>query len=388
MLYAPGLDPAAAAASRRRLAPASAPPPRWRNTPDPDRPLRVAYLSSDMRDHPVSRSLLPLIAAHDRNAVAPHLYGEVAREDAVTDAFRALAPWRSTIGLDDEALAAALRKDGIDIAVFVAGSFDANRLDAAARRCAPVQVSLHDAGTSGIAAIDALIADPGLVPRQEQARFSERVLRLPDLYLHQPIAEAPAPALPGGPPVFAAAANPAKLNRQVLERWRRVLEAVPEARLRLRYRSAFEDASLRTEIAATLPAGRVEFVPGAAEAAAHLAIYREAHVVLDTWPFSGSTSSFEALWMGVPVITLAGGSMAERWTGALLRAIGRRGWIAVDEADYVAIAAALVHDRDRLSHERRALREALAPLTEGTRRARQIERLYRALWRRWCRSGT
>ncbi|MBM3547503.1 MAG: tetratricopeptide repeat protein [Alphaproteobacteria bacterium] len=386
MLYVPSLDPAVASALRRRLAPASAAAPRFKNTPDPAQTLRVAYLSSDMRDHPVARSLLPLIGGHDRAAVEPHLYGEVAREDAVTERFKALGPWRSTIGLDDDRLAVALRKDGIDIAVFVGGSFDTNRLEAAARRCAPLQISLHDGGTSGIAAIDALIADSWLVPRREQERFSERVLRLPDLYLHQPIADSPDPALPDGPPVFAAAANPAKLNRETLALWARVLEAVPEARLRLRYRAAFDDTSLKAEIAAALPAGRVEFAPGEATASAHLAFYREAHVVLDTWPFSGSTSSFEALWMGVPVVTLAGGSMAERWCGALLQAIRRQEWIAADGDAYVVTAAALARDRDRLAKERASLRAALAPLTDGKRRAMQIERLYRALWRRWCES--
>ena len=383
LLYLPGIDPAGALAERKRLAPASAEPPRWRKEIEPERPLRIGYVSSDLRDHPVARSLLPLIAGHDRARIEPHLYGEVAREDAVTRQFQKIATWRSTIGLGDEALARTMRKDGIDIAVFVAGSFDANRLEAAARRCAPVQISLHDGATSGIEAIDALIADPWLVPRRESDRFTERVLRLPNLYLHQAITDAPDPALPDGPPVFAAAANPAKLNPRTLALWSRVLEAVPEARLRLRYRTAFHDASLRQAIASALPAGRVDFAEGEDSASAHLAFYREAHVSLDTWPFSGSTSSFEALWMGVPVVTQVGGSMAERWTGALLQAVGRREWIAADESAYVACAAALIRDRERLATERVNLRTALAPLTDGTRRARQVERLYRALWHRW-----
>ena len=387
LLYLPGLDPAKALGERRRLAPATAEAPRWRNPVAPDRPLRVAYLSSDFRDHPVARSLMPLIAGHDQAHIQSRLYGEVAREDTVTRQFRDLAPWKSTIGLDDEALAKTLRADGIDIAVFVAGSFDANRLEAAARRAAPVQISLHDAATSGIAAVDALIADPRLVPTCERGRFTERVLRVPDLYLHQPIADAPEPRLPDGAPIFAAAANPAKLNLRTLALWSEVLRAVPEARLRLRYRTAFDDRTLRESIAAALPAGRVDFVPGEAAAAAHLAFYREVHAVLDTWPFSGSTSSFEALWMGVPVITLAGGSMAERWTGAILAAIGRTEWIAGDGAAYVARAAALVRDPTRLAKERAGLRAALAPLTDGRRRARQIERPYRGLWRRWCRAA-
>ncbi len=385
LLYLPGLDPDGAAAERRRLPPPPVPLPGWRNAIDPDRPLRVAYLSSDFRDHPVARSLMPLIAGHDRTRIDIRLYGEVALEDAVTRRFQSLGPWRSTLGLTDEVLAREMRKDGIDIAVFVAGSFDANRLEVAARHSAPVQISLHDGGSSGIAAVDALIADAHLLPHLEESRFSERLLRLPDLYLHEPIAVAPAPHLPDGPPVFAAAANPAKLNRQALALWSRVLDAVPEARLRLRYRTAFDDTSLTASIASALPSGRVEFVAGEAAASDHLAFYRDAHVVLDTWPFSGSTSSFEALWMGVPVITLAGRSMAERWTSAILAGIGRQAWIAADDDAYVATAAALVRDRERLAAERTALRPALAPLTDGTRRARQVERLYRALWRRWCR---
>jgi predicted O-linked N-acetylglucosamine transferase (SPINDLY family) len=384
LLYVPGIDPERAAALRRRLAPASVAAPRWRNTRDPERALRIGYVSSDLRDHPVARSILPVIESHDRGRVQPFLYGEVAREDAVTQRFRNLASYRSTVGLDDAALSRTMREDAIDIAVFVAGSFDANRLEASAPRCAPLQISLHDGGSSGIEAVDALIADPWLVPTPERARFSERVLRLPDLYLHQPIENAPEPRLPDGPPVFVAAANPAKINRETLALWSKVLAAVPEARLRLKYRNAFRDRSLRAAFEALLPTGVVRFEEGSDDATAHLGFYRQAHVALDTGPFSGSTSSFEALWMGVPVVTLAGGSMAGRWTGALLKGIGREEWIAADAGDYVARAAALIRDRERLTRERQSLRAALSPLADAARRTRQFERLYRGLWRQWC----
>jgi protein O-GlcNAc transferase len=382
LLYCPNIDPARAAAERKRLAPVSAAAPGWKNEAAPGRPLRVGYVSSDLRHHPVARSLLPVIEAHDGCEV--FLYGEVGREDAVTRQFREAAAYRSTIGLDDETLARTMRDDGIDVAVFVAGSFDANRLEAAARRCAPVQISLHDGATSGIEAVDALIADPWLVPASERGRFSERVLRLPDLYLHAAIDAAPDPRLPDGPPVFVAAANPAKITRQTLALWSRVLSAVPEARIRLKYRTAYRDRSLRNAIESALPTGCVQFVDGGDDAAGHLGLYRDVHVALDTWPFSGSTSSFEALWMGVPVVTLAGAGMAERWTGAILQAIGREDWIAPDAAAYVLRAADLARDRGRLANEREALRSALGLLTDGRKRARQLERLYRALWRRWC----
>ena len=242
MLYAPDLDPIAASAMRRRLAPVSVEMPRWRNAPDPARPLRVAYLSSDMRDHPVARSLLPLIAGHDRAAIQTHLYGEVAREDAVTERFKALCPWRSTIGLDDEALARSMRKDGIDIAVFVAGSFDANRLEAAARRCAPVQISLHDGGTSGIAAVDALIADRWLVTRRERDRFSERVFscRISTCTSRSPTPPIrPCPtAHRSSPPRRTRPSSPARLCRSGGKSWRRcptrVFGSAIEPRSRMR----------------------------------------------------------------------------------------------------------------------------------------------------------
>jgi protein O-GlcNAc transferase len=387
-LYVPGRDPHAAHALLRRIAPAPQAAPAWRRAPEAGRPLTIAYVSSDFRDHPIARSLLPVIAVHDRSRVRPLLYGEVAREDAVTRRFRDLAPYRSTIGASDASVAAAMRDAGVDIAVFVAGSFDANRLDLAAQRCAPLQISLHDAATSGSAAIDYLIADRFLVERDERDRFAERVLCLPHLYLHAPIEGAPDPALPDGPPVFAASANPAKLNRDTLALWAEVLAALPEARLLLKYRNAFREESLRAAILEMLPAGRVGFASGTEATADHLDFYRQVHAVLDTAPFSGSTSSFEALWMGVPVVTLAGGGLAERWTGDILHAIGRDSWIAPDRAGYVRRAIAIVTGRPSLARERTQLRSDLlrASVTDGARRTRQLERLYRAIWDRYARS--
>jgi protein O-GlcNAc transferase len=233
-----------------------------------------------------------------------------------------------------------------------------------------------------------LVADRFLLRRAERNRFAERALCLPHLYLHEPIEDAPEPALPDGPPVFAASANPAKLNRATLALWAEVLEALPGSRLLLKYRTAFRDESLRAAIADALPADRVDVLSGAEPTAAHLALYRRVHAVLDTTPFSGSTSSFEALWMGVPVITLAGDGLAERWTGDILHAIGRDAWIAPDRSGYVRRAVAILADRSALARERRQLRSDLrhASVTDGARRARQVERLYRAIWTRYIRS--
>jgi len=387
-LYVPGRDPGQARALLTRLASPVLPAPRWANAAGTARILTIGYVSSDFRDHPVARNLLPVIANHDRSRIRPLLYGDVARADAVTQRFRDLAAYRSISGENDDAVAGAMRQDGVDIAVFLASSFDANRIDLAARRCAPIQVSLHDLATSGGAAVDYLVADPYLVRREERGRFAERVLALPHFHLHAPIEEAPEPALPDGPPVFGAPVNPAKLNRETLALWARVLSALPDARLALKYRTAFRDQSLRAAILDILPAGRVDFATDTDTLADHLAFYRRVHVVLDTQPFSGSTSSFEALWMGVPVITLAGDGLASRWTGSLLHAIGRDAWIAPDRDSYARLAAALAGDGELLARERRCLRADLgrSSVTDERRRTRQIERLYRAIWARYARS--
>jgi predicted O-linked N-acetylglucosamine transferase (SPINDLY family) len=370
------------------------PVPAYTNVRDGERRLRVGYVSSDFYQHPVGRNLEPILAHRDRERFEVIVYAEVSQPDGITNRFRGLADvWRSTIGLTDEQVAEQIRADGVDVLVLLAGRFNRNRPLVAAYRAAPVQVSFHDPGTSGLAAMEYLIADRMLVPRRPLERFTERVIRLPSFYIHAPIEGAPAvaalPASSRGYVTFGSFNNPAKVNDRVLALWGEVLRAVPGSRLKLKFKNWFDNADLRNRVLGTLGemAARVDFVTAESGIRAHLGLYHDVDIALDTFPFTGSTTAFEALWMGVPVVTLLGETMVGRWSASMLHALKLDELIARDAAEYVRIASGLSGDLGRLSALRAGLRERVAgsPLTNGRLRARQMERVYRALWRRWCR---
>ncbi|SMH45390.1 O-linked N-acetylglucosamine transferase family protein [Azospirillum agricola] len=401
ILYDPGWSEAMRYAEHRRFEAlhalplyAQAKPPAC--DPDPGRRLRVGYLSADFREHPVARNLEPILANHDRERVHVTAYADVARPDAVTDRFRAhVQDWRSIGGLDDRTVAERIRADRIDVLVILAGRFDANRPLVAAHRPAPVQISLYDAATSGLSAIDAILTDRVMTPRHGPERFAERPIRLPTLFAYAPIADAPPvvppPHLAHGGVTFGSFNNPAKQSDEVLALWARVLAAVPGSRLVLKYKNLYAAPALAERARRIVEAAGVDparlLTPAAVqERQHHLALYNGVDIALDPFPFCGATTSFEALWMGVPVVTLPGGNMMSRWSASLLSAIGLPDLIAVDPDGYVRIATDLAADPARLSDLRAGLRGRMeaASFLDGRLKARQFERVYRALWRRWC----
>jgi protein O-GlcNAc transferase len=362
--------------------------------PAKGRRLRVAYLSSDFRDHPVARTVAPLVAAHDRARFDVRVYADLAVPDAVTQALQAqVETWRDVTGAADADVAAALRADGTDILVCVAGRFDRNRPLVAAWRAAPVNVALGEVATTGIAAYDFIFADRALVPRLGRERFVERPFRLPTWFVHRPLADAPLPGPPpsgaadAGGPVFGCFNNPVKVNDRVLALWAELLKAVPGARLLLKYKNLYAVPSIAARVRAALVAAGVDPARATLRAGidpldVHLALYDRVDVALDPFPFSGSTATFEALWMGVPVVTLAGETMAGRWTLSMLAALGQTDWIAADPAAYVARAAALAADGALRARLRGTLRGEVAKsrLCDVAGRTRQVERAYRAMW--------
>lgn len=404
-LYAPDWTEAMRDAERRRFAERHARPvvtPAPANPAEPARRLRVGYLSADLREHPVARNLEPFLANHDHRGFEITVYANVARPDAVTGCFRSHADrWRSVVGLDDAALAQTIRADGIDVLVIVAGGFDDNRPLVAVHRPAPVQVSLYDGASSGLPAMDALLTDRVMTPRNGVERFTERPVRLPTLFAYSPIADAPDPGPPPcrsrGGVTFGSFNNPAKQSDAVLALWARVLTAVPDSRLVLKYKNLYAAPELaerarRVFVAAGIDPARLLTPAAVQDRRHHLALYGGIDIALDPFPFCGATTSFEALWMGVPVVTLPGDTMMSRWSASLLSAVGLPDLIAGDPATYVRIAATLAGSPDRLSELRAGLRGrmAAASFMDGRAKARQIERVYRALWRRWCagHSGT
>lgn len=401
LLYVPGVDPERRFALHRRLEsaiPAPAVVPAFDLRPDPGRRLRIGYLTSDLRAfQPIARNLLPLFENRDRVGFEVTVYAHVLEPDATTERFRALSDgWRDISKLDDAAAAGAIRDDGIDILVPLGIRFDNNRPQICRHRPAPVQIGFHDAATSGLSEIGYIVTDRTMTPRHGTERFSERPLRLPSFYL----AAIPADAPPVGPPPslcdgvtrFGCFNNPAKISDETLDVWVQVLRRVPNSVLVLNYLDAYRSRLCVGRIRERLGAGGVEAArlrigPTEIERpAAHLARYAGIDIALDPFPFCGSTTSFEALAMGVPVVTLPGDTMVSRWSASMLRTLKLDELVADSEDAYVERAAALAGDSARLAALRAGLRDRLAasPLCDGRRRARQMERLYRAVWRRWC----
>ena len=379
---------------------AAAPPAAARDPDhDPDRRLRVGYVSPDLRAHSVSFFFEPLLAAHDPAAVETFCYAEVAKPDATTARLRDLADhWRDTVGMTDVELADRVRADRIDILVDLAGHTRNNRLLVFARRPAPVQATwLGYPATTGMAAMgwrltDA-VADP---PGEADAHYSERLVRIADGFLcYRPPDAAPAVAPPpsetAGHVTFASFNNLQKLSDSTIRVWGRLLAAMPDARLVLKGSIPGGDtahAALRARFAnAGVAVDRVEFLPRADRLADHLALYGRVDVALDTFPYNGTTTSCEALWMGVPVVTLAGDRHAGRVGASLLTGLGLPDLVADDEDAYVRIAAGLAENGARRARLRAGLRDRMAssPLCDGPGFARRIEAAYRAMWRQ-CRA--
>jgi predicted O-linked N-acetylglucosamine transferase (SPINDLY family) len=366
------------------------------NVRDPERRLRVGYVSPDFRDHPCARFMLPLFMAHDRKAVEVFAYGSVENPDALTARFESAADrWFDGRRLTAQQLAERINADGIDILVDCAGLTRGNRLGVFAMRPAPVQVAwLGYPGTTGLDAIGYritdTIADP---PGMTEAHYTETLVRLARPFLAwdpPPMSQAPALPPAGAPVTFGSFNNPAKLNAAVAEVWTRILSAVPGSRLVLKYgwerfpraerrvRDLFERAGLAPE--------RLTLSAWIADHREHFASYNQLDIALDPFPYNGTTTTFEALWMGVPVVTLAGDRHSGRVGASLLTSAGVPELVAPTRDAYVAAAVALAQDRQRQADYRATLRRRVAtsPLVDAGAFARALEASYRDLWRSWC----
>lgn len=371
-------------------------PPAVAHDRQRERRLRIGWLSSDFRDHPVGRCLAPFFEERDRHRFETICYAEVKAPDRQTDWFRDRADqWHSTLGLSDSAVAQLIRSDRIDVMLYVAGRFDRNRPQVAAWRPAPVQVSIFDGATSGLEAMDYFIADRHMAPARTAEPFSERVLRLPFFYVNPPLLNAPPPSPPpsqtAGNVTFGCLNNPAKLNDSVLRLWATLLDRVPRSRLVLKYQNFYRSARLRARIEGVMAQfgidrSRIDMGGEREPAAAHLAQYAHIDIALDPFPFNGSSTTFEALWMGVPVVTLLGSSVMARWTASMLHALDLDDLIATSPDDYIEIVLRLAGDGRRLATLRSQLRGLLAgsTLCDGRGATRYLERALRAVWCRHC----
>jgi protein O-GlcNAc transferase len=370
-----------------------------RNDPSPNRPLRIGYVSADLGRHPVGYFLSSVLPAHDRRSFKVFCYSGRVKEDDLTLHLRTNSDaWRPTRGLDDDALAEIIRADAIDILVDLSGHTAGNRLTMFAQKPAPVQMSwLGYWATTGMAAIDYVITDMITVPPGEERFFAEKVLRLPESrFCYTPPLNAPPVAPPPfvrkGYVTFGCFNNLAKITPQVVELWADLLREVTAARLILKWKS-FEDAATKDRYLEMfagngIGADRVE-LRGWSPHGAMLAEYGDIDIALDPFPFSGGLTSCEALWMGVPVITLSGTLPVSRQTAGFLTNLGLGGLVAGDAAQYLDIAAGLAREPARLAELRLGMRPRMAasPLCDGSRFARSLEAAYREAWQRWCRES-
>ena len=363
----------------------------FQNVRHAQRRLKVGYVSPDFRDHACTRFLEPLLQAHDKEAVEVFAYAELAQGDAVTARYqRWVDHWVPTQDLSDMALAERIRADGIDILVDLAGHTKGNRLGAFALKPAPVSLSwLGFAYTTGLTAIDYYLTDAASAPEGSEALFTEKPWRLPNSLVYRPasgMGEAgPLPALQAGHITFATLSRSIRINQHTVRAWAQILQRVPRSRLVVDSRNYSDE-----EACARLTARFAEH----GIAADRLAIgchsppwdlLRQVDIGLDCFPHNSGTTLFEMLYLGVPVVTLAGRASVGRIGCAVLQGLGRPQWIAQTEAEYVDKVVALAQDLPALAGVRASLREQMAasPLMDEAGFARSVEHAYRAMFQRF-----
>jgi predicted O-linked N-acetylglucosamine transferase (SPINDLY family) len=363
------------------------------NSPEPHRRLKIGYISPDFRSHAVAFFLTPLLEAHDHAAFEIYGYANVRRPDAVTARLRKSTDhWRDIQDFTDPELVHCIREDGIDILVDLAMHTAGNRLPALAHRPAPVQVTwLAYPGGTGVEAIDYRLTDAHLDPTDQTEPIGEKPVRLPDSWCcYLPIEDfpelVPSPASRGRAVTFGSLNQFRKIHDGLLHCWARLLKAVPATTLlmvcphgqaRERVRGLFAEYAIAPD--------RIEFVASLSWPE-YVRLFERIDIALDSFPCNGMTTTCHALWMGVPVVTLAGTSAISRAGDSLLRAVGLPDWIARDEDDYLRLAKAAAIDLPKLVKLRRSLRSRMqaSPLMDSRRFARNVEAAYRGLWQHWC----
>lgn len=358
--------------------------------------LRVGMVSGDFLNHPVGYFLEDILKHVDLGKMQLIAFPTITEEDALTARIKPVfSGWHCLAGLSDEAAAARIRAEGIHVLIDLAGHTSHNRLPVFAWRPAPVQVSwLGYFASTGVPGMDYLLADKSSVPESDKPHFTETIWYLPDTRLcfsppeiSARTAVSPLPARRNGFITYGTFQNLAKLNNRVLAVWARVLQAVPTARLRVQCKQMQAPAmmeALKARMAqAGIATGRVT-IAGPCSRDDYLASHAQVDAILDTFPYPGGTTTCEALWMGVPTLTMTGDTLLSRQGASMLACIGLADWIAVDEADYVAKAMAFAADIDGLAMLRQGLRQKVLATTlfDAPRFAINLENALHGMWQR------
>ena len=375
------------------------------NTREPGRRLKVGYVSADFRRHSVAYFIEPVLASHDKSQVEVFCYYNQSTQDDLTGRIIAHADhWIPCVGMTDEQLAARIRADGVDILVDLAGHTAGNRLLVFARKPAPVQVTwLGYPSTTGLSAIDYRITDRHAEPPGMTEQYSvEKLWRLGMFCVYRPcavkperrhspeLAVRPTPALENGYITFGSINNIAKITPAVVAVWARILHAVPGARLLLET-AGFDSAGMRADFEARFAAHGVtqdRLVLLERKPEQQYVLYHRIDIALDPFPCNGGTTTCDALWMGVPVIALAGTTFAARMGVTMVTNAGHPEWVARDEDGYLRLACELASDAARLNAIRLGLRDEAerSALRDEAGFTRRLEAAYRGMWLEWCES--
>jgi predicted O-linked N-acetylglucosamine transferase (SPINDLY family) len=369
------------------------------NVRDPERRLRIGYLSPDFRAHSVSCFFEALLEKHDRSRFEIVLYSDTTRADVVTKAMQAGADlWVETAGLTDDVLAKRIADDRIDILINLGGHTSGNRMPVCALKPAPVQIEyLGYPETSGVAAMDYRITDGRADPEGEAERWcTEKIIRLPrSFHCYRPAGKppqsAPAPHPAKGYVTFASFNVLPKVTDQAIAAWAAIMKAVPNSRFFIKCKQ-LRDGRVQDRIRADFARHGVDparidmeaFVPSIRE---HLERYGNVDLALDTFPYNGTTTTCESLYMGVPVLTMRGQNHRGRVGVSLLTAVGlEKEFVADSVEDYVARAIAFGRDPRRLADIRAELRPRMdsSSLRDEVGFTRELEKAYREAWRTWC----
>jgi predicted O-linked N-acetylglucosamine transferase (SPINDLY family) len=373
-------------------------PSGYPNAADPDRTLRIGYVSSDFRIHPVGHLIAPVLKYHNRERVETFCYSDVTRPDQMTQTLRHYcAVWRDTGGMSNDAMASLIREDSIDILVDLTGHTANSRLKVFAMKPAPIQVTyMGYPNTTGLRAVDYALTDEVADPPTEDSRraYCEELVYLNTGFTcYEPPADAPdvgpLPLRRNGHLTFGSLNNLVKLNDQVIALWGAVLNRMPSARLlicRDLLTSEFKEDLCMRFLQHGISRDRLDLVSDVTVGRGHLGVYNRIDVALDPFPWTGHFTTCEALWMGVPVITLLGNRHAGRMVASVLHQVGLKRMIARSSQEYVEIASALFEDPRHLELLRANLRENVrkSVLCDGARFVETLEGAFRDVWRRWC----
>jgi protein O-GlcNAc transferase len=402
-LYAhPDLDPAVVfqehvAWDRQHAQPLEKQNQSHPNDRSPQRRLRIGYVSPDFRQHSVAFFLESLLGAHDPSQVEIFCYADLNKADSYTLRLQQLSHhWRLITGMSDVDVAALIRKDKIDILVDLAGHTSDNRLLVFARRPAPIQVTyLGYPGTTGMTAMDYRLTDAFADPPGTTEQFhTEKLVRLSHGFLcYRPPAGAPeigpTPAQANGYVTFGSFNHLAKITNVTVQMWSQIMQRIPTSRLLIKSQG-LNDPAWRATLADRfsrlgIQSDRIEMLAKIPSLSNHLQLYHRIDIALDPFPYHGTTTTLEAMWMGVPTVTLSGKTHASRVGVSLLSNAGVFELIGQSHAQYVQIAVDLAQDLPRLSELHSTLRKRLteSPLMDAKAFARDVESAYRQMWQAW-----